>query len=53
MSTTDRGRVLRLAEAQAGIPDSANRRSVRVLQHGTLDVVLGTPARPDDQAPHE
>jgi mannose-6-phosphate isomerase-like protein (cupin superfamily) len=53
MSTTDRSRVIRLAVAQAGIPHSANRRSVRVLQRGTLDVVLGTPARPDDQMPHE
>src|SRR5262249_25633059 len=53
MSTTDRSRVIRLADAQAGIPDSANGRSVRVLQRGTLDVVLGTPARPDDQTPHE
>jgi mannose-6-phosphate isomerase-like protein (cupin superfamily) len=53
MSTTDRSRVIRLAEAQAGIPDSANRRSVRVLQRGTFDVVLGTPARPDDQTLHE
>jgi mannose-6-phosphate isomerase-like protein (cupin superfamily) len=53
MSTTDRSRVIRLAEAQAGIPYSANRRSVRVLQRGTLDVVLGTPARPDDLTAHE
>ena len=53
MSTTHRSRVIRLVEAQAGIPDSPNRRSVRVLQRGTLDVVLGTPARPDDQTPHE
>ena len=52
MSTTNRSRVIHLAEAQAGIPDSANKRSVRVLQRGTLDVVLGTPARPDDQTPH-
>ena len=53
MSTTDRSRVIRLVEAQAGIPDSANQRSVRVLQRGTLDVVLGTPARPDEQTSHE
>ena len=53
MSSTDRSRVFRLVEAQAGIPDSANKRSVRVLQRGTLDVVLGTPARPDEQTPHE
>jgi mannose-6-phosphate isomerase-like protein (cupin superfamily) len=53
MSTTDRTRVIRLVEAQADIPDSANKRSVRVLRRGTLDVVLGTPARPDEQTPHE
>jgi mannose-6-phosphate isomerase-like protein (cupin superfamily) len=53
MSTYDRSRVIRLVEAQAGIPDSANKRSVRVLQRGTLDVVLGTPARPDDQTTHD
>jgi mannose-6-phosphate isomerase-like protein (cupin superfamily) len=53
MRTTDRGRVIRLVEAQADIPDSANKRSVRVLQRGTRDVVLGTPARPDEQTPHE
>jgi mannose-6-phosphate isomerase-like protein (cupin superfamily) len=53
MGTTDRSRVIHLAEAQAGIPHSANKRSVRVLQRGTLDVVLGTPARPDEQATHE
>jgi mannose-6-phosphate isomerase-like protein (cupin superfamily) len=53
MSTIDRSRVIRLLEAQAGIPDSANKRSVRVLQRGTLDVALGTPARPDEQMPHE
>src|SRR5262249_11325923 len=52
VSTTNRSRVSHLAEAQAGIPDSANKRSVRVLQRGTLDVVLGTPACPDDQTPH-
>jgi mannose-6-phosphate isomerase-like protein (cupin superfamily) len=42
--------VIRLAEAQAA---AAGEHSVRVLQRGTLDVVLGTPARPDGQAPHE
>jgi mannose-6-phosphate isomerase-like protein (cupin superfamily) len=45
--------VVRLVEAQASIPGSANGRSVRVLQRGTLDVVLGTPARPDEQTVHE
>jgi hypothetical protein len=53
MIATDRSCVIRLVEAQARIPDSANKRSVRVLQRGTLDAVLGTPASPDEQATHE
>jgi mannose-6-phosphate isomerase-like protein (cupin superfamily) len=53
MSTTDRSRVIRLVEAETGIPDSANKHSVSVLQRGTLDVVLGTPARPDEQTSHD
>jgi mannose-6-phosphate isomerase-like protein (cupin superfamily) len=52
MGTTDRSRVIRLAEAQAGIPGPAGERSVVVLQRGTLDVALGTPARPNEQTPH-
>src|SRR5262249_16608360 len=48
-----RSQVIHLAAAQAGIPDSANKRSVRVLQRGTLDGVLGTPARPDEQTTHD
>src|SRR5215470_15158260 len=48
-----RSRVIRLAEAQAGIAGSADGRSVIVLQRGTLDVKLGTPARPNEQTPHE
>jgi mannose-6-phosphate isomerase-like protein (cupin superfamily) len=53
MSRAIRSGVIHLAEAQAGIADSANGRSVRVLQRGTLDVVLGTPARPDERTQHE
>ena len=53
MSQSTRSCVVHMAEAQAEIPGSANRRSVRVLQRGTLDVVLGTPACPDEQTPHE
>jgi mannose-6-phosphate isomerase-like protein (cupin superfamily) len=45
--------VIRLSETQAGIPGSAGERSVVVLRRGTLDVVLGTPARPNEQTPHE
>ena len=50
MSKPARSWVIRLTEAQAA---AAGERSVRVLQHGTLDVVLGTPARPDEQTMHE
>src|SRR5262249_42609598 len=53
LSATDRSRVIRLAEAQASIAASAGERSVVVLRHGTLDVKLGTPARPNEQTPHE
>jgi mannose-6-phosphate isomerase-like protein (cupin superfamily) len=45
--------VIRLAEAQAGIARSAGELSVSVLQRGSLDVKLGTPARPNEQMPHE
>jgi mannose-6-phosphate isomerase-like protein (cupin superfamily) len=51
MSTKDRSRVIRLSETQASIP--AGERSIVVLQRGTVDVVLGTPARPNEQTPHE
>jgi mannose-6-phosphate isomerase-like protein (cupin superfamily) len=53
MNPTDRSRVIRLAEVQGGIPGSHGERSVSVLQRGTLDVKLGTPARPNEQTPHE
>ena len=53
MSTTDRSFVIRLAQAEAGIPGPAGERSVSVLRRGTLDVALGTPARPNEQTPHE
>ncbi|HJZ92779.1 MAG TPA: cupin domain-containing protein [Gemmataceae bacterium] len=53
MSQPARSRVIRLADAQEAIAGSAGERSVGVLQHGTLDVKLGTPARPNEQTPHE
>jgi mannose-6-phosphate isomerase-like protein (cupin superfamily) len=53
MSMTDRSRVFRLAEVLEGIPGLHGERSVSVLQRGTLDVKLGTPARPNEQTPHE
>ena len=53
MSKPVRSRVIRVAEALAGIAVSAGERSSRVLQRGTVDVALGTPARPNEQTPHE
>jgi mannose-6-phosphate isomerase-like protein (cupin superfamily) len=43
MSTSDRSRVIHLATAPVG---------ETVLQHGTLDVKLALPARPNQQTPH-
>ena len=51
MSTTIRSHVIHFAKARAGIP--AGERSVNVLRRGSLDVTLGTPARPNEQTPHE
>jgi len=53
MRTTDRSRVIRLAEAQRCIPGPAGERFVSVLQRGPLDVKLVEPARPNEQTPHE
>ena len=39
MGKADRSRVIRLAEAQAGIPGLAGERSVRVLQRGTCHLL--------------
>ena len=53
MNKTDRSQVIRLAEVQRGILGHSGERSISVLQRGTLDVKLGTPARPNEQTPHE
>src|SRR6516162_5134156 len=53
MSMTDRSRVIRLSEVLEGIPGLHGERAVSVLQRGTLDGKLGTPARPNEQTPHE
>ena len=53
MAKPDRSRVIRLAEARAGVPGPDGERSVIVLQRGTLDVKLTAPARPNVQTPHE
>lgn len=52
MSKPGRSRVIRLAEAQAGIPGPAGERAVMVLQGDTLDVALGLPLRRRQQTPH-
>ncbi len=52
MSKPGRSCVIRLAEAQAGIPGPAGGRAVMVLQRGTLDVALGLPLPPNQQTPH-
>jgi mannose-6-phosphate isomerase-like protein (cupin superfamily) len=52
MNVTDRSGVIRLAEAQMGIPDPAGARSVLVLRRGTLDVKLALPVPPNQQTPH-
>jgi mannose-6-phosphate isomerase-like protein (cupin superfamily) len=53
MDTTDRSGVIRLVEAEAGIPGPAGERAVLVLQRGTLDIKLSIPVPPNQQTPHE
>ena len=50
MTKLDPSRVIRFAEAQAGIP--AGERSASVWQRGTLDVAFALPVPPTEQAPH-
>ena len=52
MSKPDRSRVIRLAEAQEGIPGPAGERAVMALKRGTLDIALSIPLRLNQQAPH-
>ena len=52
MDPKDRSGVIRLAEAQLGIPGHAGERSVLVLRRGTLDVKLSLPVPPNQQTPH-
>lgn len=40
-----------LREALASIPNG--ERLTQVLKRGTVDIVLGTPARPNEQTPHD
>lgn len=53
MGKPDRSRVLRLAEAQRGIPGPAGEHAATVLRRGPLDVALSLPVRPAQQTPHE
>ena len=52
MSQPARSRVIRLAEAQAGIPGPAGEHSVSLWQRGTLNVKLSLPVPPNQQPPH-
>lgn len=52
MSTPERSRVIRLAQAQAGIPGPAGERAAVVLRRDTLDVALSIPLVPKKQTPH-
>jgi len=52
MSSSDRSRVIRLARARERIPGPGGEHAVIVLQHGTLDVKLSLPERPNRQTPH-
>jgi hypothetical protein len=51
MNTTDRSCVIRLAEAQVGIPGPLGERSVILLQRGTLDIKLSLPVPPNYSTP--
>jgi mannose-6-phosphate isomerase-like protein (cupin superfamily) len=50
VSKLDRSRVIRFAEAEAGIP--VGERSARVWRRGTLDVAFALPVPPKEQSPH-
>ena len=50
MRWSDAYRVIRFAEAQAGIP--VGERSARVWQRGSVDVAFALPVPPKEQAPH-
>jgi mannose-6-phosphate isomerase-like protein (cupin superfamily) len=52
MRNADRSRVIRLAEARAGIPGPAGEHAVSLMQRGTLKVKLSLPVLPNQQTPH-
>lgn len=52
MNMTERSGVIRLAEAQSGVPGAAGERSALVLKRGTLDIKFSLPVTPNQQTPH-
>ena len=52
MTSSDRSRVIYLAEAQSRIPGPEGQHSVSLLQRGTLNVKLSLPVPPNQQSPH-
>jgi mannose-6-phosphate isomerase-like protein (cupin superfamily) len=53
MTKPDHSCVVALSDARARIPGPAGEHSVSVLRHGTLNLKLSLPVRPNRQAPHE
>jgi len=52
MSEPHPSQVIRLAEAQAGIPGPAGEHAVAVFRRGPLDIALSLPLQPGQQTPH-
>lgn len=52
MTDVHRSHVIRLAEAQTGIPGPAGEHAVSVFHRGPVDVALSLPTRPSQQTPH-
>lgn len=52
MDSAIQSRVIRLAEARAGIPGPAGEHAVSLLQRGSLNVKLSLPVTPNRQTPH-
>lgn len=52
MSEPRRSRIIRLAEAEAGIPGPAGEHAVVAFRRGPLDIALSVPAHTRRQTPH-
>lgn len=52
MNKPQPSQVIRLAEAQAGIPGPAGEHAVVVFRRGPLDIALSFPRLPAQQTPH-